>query len=148
MERRGFLAALIGLAATPVLDKLGFIKAPPTLAGPVLDTLSTHEILQTVEGLGEILQINAKTTRSGTLQVVDSLAREVFVASLYADWEHHTVWVPDPSMGVEFTKERPLVLETPPGAETSVLYRLKGSQAVYCLSLKDGQQTNIPLNVT
>lgn len=145
MERRGFLSALIGMAATPVLDKLGFIKAPPTLAGPILGTLGTHEILQTVEGLGEVLQINAKTTKSGTLQLVDSLARKIFVAGLYADWEHYTVWVPGPFMGIEFTKDSPLVLETPAGSETSVLYRLKGSQAVYCLSVKDGQQTNVPL---
>jgi len=128
LQRRSFLGALLGLAATPVLARL---LPPPSLILPETALVETPIIMQTLEvprGVGVLRGILATLDDSvWTPQGFQLLRADG--ARLIEHWVARGGMLMHPlhdPHGIVFTPDAPLVLDVPKHMDFQIMYEMNG----------------------
>ena len=139
--RRGFLGALLGIAAYPALSKIGFTLDPVL---PVVDKMPI--IMPTLEGTGRLLEAtfwsDGMDHNPGHIRLMRQAGGMIFhqaiqyggMVTMFSGIENHIL----------FTPQQPIILDmTPKGYIARLIYRLEGDGDVRCMSLRNGVREDV-----
>ena len=142
--RRGFLGALLGIAAYPALSKIGFTLDPVL---PVVDKMPI--IMPTLEGTGRLLKAtfmsdggDSELPGPGHLRLMRQAGGVIFhqaiqyggIVTMFSGIENHIL----------FTPQQPIILDmTPKGYIARLIYRLEESGDVRYMSLRNGVREDV-----
>jgi hypothetical protein len=146
MDRRGFLGALIGLAAAPLLPTLprGFALSPagvvvPEAPGYVLATLPRAALLVGLRLVG-----NETVSRMGTLNVSRPNGGGSILRFNYNEAGGVVFWRPPPEAAIMCHEDAPLVVNASAGTDLTIEYYDLNDNDLHILEYRAGEEKGGP----